>query len=114
MFWFSTIHFSLSLAMLIWLLLFTPHAQGQTTTNPLAAKLAAAEQELRLVKLENAARRKDAIVQAANAEIAKIDADALAIANEACKVAGLDMENCSIDVAAKTVTRKPAPPAAKK
>ncbi len=71
----------------------------------LAAKLAATEQELRLVKLENIARQKDAM----NAAIAKLDADAQLLAEAACRAAGIEPNPkvCVVDINAKTVTKRP-------
>ncbi len=84
----------------------------------LAAKLAATEQQLRLAQLENIARQKQSIVDGANSAIAKLDAQAQALADSACKYAGIDPDPkiCAIDVLAKTVTKRPpeAPVAAKK
>lgn len=89
-----------------------PPKPKPTDMESLAAKLASTEQELRLVKLENIARQKQALVDSANAGIAKLDAESQPLADAACKAAGLppDPKACRIDVNSHTVTAAPTDP----
>ena len=77
-----------------------------TETEALAAKLAATEQELRLVKLENLVRREDIATQ----QLEQIRKDQNALFTETCKAAGIDPDPkvCAVDLNAKTVTRREA------
>jgi len=134
MFWFSNIPTTFTLAMLIWLLLFTPHAQPQTKPMPTppaavtttgtgsddvtpitadrelapsvvnVSAIEAARQETRMAKLESLILRE----QLATQQLEKIRADQQSMFSEVCTAAGLtaDPKVCQIDLAAHTVTKR--------
>jgi hypothetical protein len=74
----------------------------------LAAKLKAAEQELRLAKLENLVRREEGITQ----QLEKVRSDQQSLFKETCVAAGIDPDPkvCAIDLNKGTVTKQSATP----
>ena len=82
-------------------------AKTVVSIDAITAKLAAAEQETRLAKLEGLVLREQIAAQ----QLEKIRADQQALYLETCKAAGIDPDPkmCQIDLNAKTVTKREAP-----